>query len=221
MPLDASETEVQNAVKPDPNITKQVTEPDSSSLAGNPRGPQPKKKKGFIPAMVRFFKGTTATGVETKLATNHALAGLGSRHAKNHLGILPKKGITVSPRGPVDFPCRYLGKQGCLVLDCSKQDPILFFTSGSSGTEPASIEQAKKVHFALPINDIQHLKKLGGMGWKGKLIVGWAEAEKEVIDGLRIIGKDPKQNFHITAMKTRDELFNRLIAMGDQIWNIC
>lgn len=173
-----------------------------------------------MPAMLRFFKGTTAKGVETKLATNYALSGLGYRHAKNQLGILPKKGIEVSPSGPVDFQCRYMGKKGCLVLDCSKEEPILFFTS-EPGTRPQKLEDAKKVLFAIPIKDIRHLEKLGGMGWKGKLVVGWAEAGKEVIDGLRIIGKDPKQNFHITAMKMRNQLFNRLVAMGDQVWEIC
>ncbi|KAF3404111.1 hypothetical protein DPV78_002449 [Talaromyces pinophilus] len=213
IPLDASRAEIESAVKPDPIITKQATEPNSHLN-------EKSKKKGFVPAMLRFFRGTTAKGVETKLATNYALAGLGYRNAKNHLGILPKKGLEVSPRGPVDFQCRYMGKKGCLVLDCSKEEPVLFFTS-EPGTQPQNLEDAKKVLFAIPIKDIRHLKKLGGMGWKGKLVVGWAEAEKEVIDGLRIIGKDPKQNFHVTAMKTRDQLFNRLIAMGDQVWDIC
>ncbi|EED19877.1 conserved hypothetical protein [Talaromyces stipitatus ATCC 10500] len=215
IPLDASRAEIESAVRPDPIMTKQATEPDATNEKA-----KRSKKKGFLPAMVRFFKGTTATGIETKLATYYALATLGYRHAKNHLGILPKKGSKATPGGPVDFQCRYQGKKGCLVIDSSKEKPVLFFTT-EPGTEPPTIENAKRVLFAMPVRDIRHLKKLGGMGWKGKLVVGWAETEKEVIDGLRIIGKDPKQNFHITAMKTRDQLFNRLVAMGDQVWDIC
>lgn len=217
IPLDASQAEIENAVKPDPVMMKQATDPESET---DGKSKKAKKRKGFVPAMVKFFKGTTATGVETKLASNYALARLGYGRAKNHLGILPKKGSSPSPRGPVDFHCRYKGKKGTAVIDYSGDEPVLFFTT-EAGIEPPSVENAKKVLFSIPIKDIQHLKKLGGMGWKGKLLVGWAEAEKEVIDGLRIIGKDPRQNFHITAMKTRDELFNRLIAMGQQIWDIC
>ncbi|KAL3710498.1 hypothetical protein TMatcc_004293 [Talaromyces marneffei ATCC 18224] len=193
IPLDASQAEIESAVRPDPMITKQTTEPNAPLR-------EKFKRKGFVPAVLRFFKATTAKGVETKLATNYALAGLDYRHAKNNIGILPKKGLEVSPRGP--------------------EEPVLFFTS-ELGTQPHNVEDTKHVLFAIHIKDICHLKKLGGMGWKGKLVVGWAETEKEAIDGLRIIGKDPKQNFHITTMKTRDQLFNRLVAMGEQVWYIC
>lgn len=55
------------------------------------------------------------------------------------------------------------------------------------------------------------LKKIGGLGWKSKLVVGWA-LDREVADGLEIV--DKKDNHYIvTAMVLRDELFNRLIAM--------
>ncbi|OKL64615.1 hypothetical protein UA08_00569 [Talaromyces atroroseus] len=217
IPLDASKAEIESAAKPDPTIIEQNTEPHPHDDGGKNKAA---KKKGFVPAMFRFFRGTTATGVETKLAANYAMARLGRGHAKTQLGILPRKGFTPSPRGPVDFQCRYKGKKGTAVIDCSGEEPILFFTTEVGSSTP-SIDKAKKVLFSIPIRDIQHLKKLGGMGWKGKLVVGWAETEKEVIDGLRIIGKDPKQNFHITAMKMRDQLFNRLVAMGDQVWDIC
>lgn len=222
VPLDASGADIENAVKPDPAIINQVTEPQ---LHAGDRNEKPANKKGgLIPTMIKMFKGTTATGVETKLAANYAMAGLGRRHAKDHLGILHKKGLTPSPRGPVEFQCRYKGKKGTAVIDCSSDEgAVLFFTSepSSLGPGPPTIANAKKVLFSIPVNDIRHMKKIGGMGWKGKLIVGWAEAEKEVIDGLQIIGKDPKQDFRITAMKTRNQLFNRLAAMGDQVWAFC
>ena len=59
------------------------------------------------------------------------------------------------------------------------------------------------------------------MGWKGKLVVGWALDGKEVVDGLLIIGKMPGQSYHLTALETRNQLFNRLIAIDGQVWTSC
>ena len=57
---------------------------------------------------------------------------------------------------------------------------------------------------------------MGGFGWKGKMVVGWALG-REVVDGLEIV--DREGNHHVlTAIKGRDELLNRLIAMGNQKW---
>ena len=66
------------------------------------------------------------------------------------------------------------------------------------------------------MGDIMELKKVGGYGWKAKLVVGWA-LNREVADGLEIV--DRKGNvIKLTAMPLRDELFNRLVAMGGQKW---
>jgi hypothetical protein len=75
--------------------------------------------------------------------------------------------------------------------------------------------------FQIPVADIREMKKLGGLGWKGKLVVGWALGSKEVVDGLQIVGKDPKESFQLTAMGTRNQLFNRLIAIDGQVWACC
>lgn len=55
-----------------------------------------------------------------------------------------------------------------------------------------------------------------GLGWKAKLVVGWA-LDREVADGLEIVDK-LGNHYVVTAMVLRDELFNRLIAMGGQKW---
>jgi hypothetical protein len=57
---------------------------------------------------------------------------------------------------------------------------------------------------------------MGGLGWKSKLVVGWA-TDRDIADGLVII--DEKGNtWRLTALALRDELFNRLIAIGHQMW---
>ena len=60
------------------------------------------------------------------------------------------------------------------------------------------------------------LKKVGGLGWKSKLVVGWA-LDREIADGLEIVDKSDN-HYIVTAMVLRDELFNRLISMGGQKW---
>lgn len=65
-------------------------------------------------------------------------------------------------------------------------------------------------------NKSQELKKIGGFGWKTKLLVGWATS-REVADGIMIVDKDGNQKL-LTAIALREELFNRLVAMGSQMW---
>lgn len=67
-------------------------------------------------------------------------------------------------------------------------------------------------HFSILVDDIVSLKKLGGLGWKTKLVVGWA-LESQVADGLEIETTDGKKHV-VTAMPRRDEVFNRLASLG-------
>jgi len=62
----------------------------------------------------------------------------------------------------------------------------------------------------------QEIKKVGGLGWKTKLVVGWATS-REIADGLIIVDKDGNIK-QLTAIALREELFNRLVAMGSQMW---
>ena len=63
---------------------------------------------------------------------------------------------------------------------------------------------------------VQEIKKMGGLGWKTKLFVGWA-TDREIADGLLLIDEDGSKTL-LTAVAFRDELFNRLVAMGGQMW---
>ena len=48
------------------------------------------------------------------------------------------------------------------------------------------------------------------------MVVSWATG-REIADGLLIIDKSGKE-YTLTAIPLRDELFNRLIAIGAQMW---
>jgi len=70
--------------------------------------------------------------------------------------------------------------------------------------------------WSIAVADIKEVKKIGGFGWKAKLVVGWA-LDRQVADGIEITDKRGNV-WKATAMPLRDELFNRLVAMGGQKW---
>jgi hypothetical protein len=48
------------------------------------------------------------------------------------------------------------------------------------------------------------------------MVVGWA-TDREIADGILIIDKNGDQKL-LTAIALREELFNRLVAMGHHMW---
>lgn len=98
---------------------------------------------------------------------------------------------------------------------------MLYFTTyQSAGLEDLRIEARKKgsVLFQVPVTEIVELKKTEGLGWKGKLIVELTAGSKEAADGLVVIGGGEGQSFHLTGMRSRNQLFNRLVAIDAQFW---
>ena len=73
-----------------------------------------------------------------------------------------------------------------------------------------------KPEFTIGLADIVEMRKVGGFGWKGKMVIGWALG-REILDGLEIGDRDGNKHI-LTSIKGRDELFNRLIAVGGQKW---
>lgn len=200
--LDASNDEIHDA------IHKDTTETDS---LGSAETEKPKHRHGEH--ILGFFKGTTKTGVETKLGIDKVRAKIGSTHARNHLGILPKPNEQVLS-GPVDFKGRYEGRKGWVFISTAGAVSTLSF-SHTASDNPESPEHRNAI-FTIPIQDITEIKKVGGLGWKAKIAVGWA-TNRTVADGLEITERSGKQ-WKLTAMPLRDELFNRLVAIGGQKW---
>lgn len=200
--LDATDSEIHEAIHEDPN------EKAASDATATEK---PKHRHGE--RILGFFKGTTKTGVETKLGIDKVKAKIGSSNAKNHLGILPKASEQI-PSGPVDFKARYHGHKGWIYISTTGAIPSVSF-SRTAYDRRVDVEIPNAL-FNLPIQDIKELKKIGGLGWKAKLVVGWATG-KTVADGLEITDRTGNV-WRLTAIRLREELFNRLIAMGGQKW---
>ena len=200
--LDASPEEVHDAIHADAADTTATESPT-----------QPKHRHGAH--ILGFFKGTTKTGVEAKLGVDKVRAAVGSKHAKNHLGVLPKAD-DLNPTGPVDFKGRYKGKKGWIYISTTEAVPCVGFSTHSGEGIKDETHELRKPVFSIPIRDIRELKKVGGLGWKAKIIVGWA-TDKTVADGIEIVDKSG-ETWRMTAIQLREELFNRLVAMGGQTW---
>ncbi|KAK0513106.1 hypothetical protein JMJ35_004092 [Cladonia borealis] len=204
--LDASNEEIHDAIHKDP--AEKAAEEHAAA------NPPEKKKHKHGEHILGFFKGTTKTGVDTKFGIDNVRAKLGNKHAKDHLGILPNPNDpTLS--GPVDFKGRYQGQKGWIYVSTNVDIPTVSFSTESSDGTGLQPEKAS-AKFSIPIQDIRELKKIGGLGWKSKIVVGWATG-KTIADGLEIVTRNGETH-KLTAIRLRDELFNRLVAMGGQKW---
>lgn len=215
--IDATHSEVEDLIT--------VDEPSGTEEA-DPHSPT-KKKHGFGSKVMSAFRHTTAGAVEAKLTTDALRAGLGSGHAKEKRGILPTKRALRKRdiEGPVEFKGRYHGRKGAIYIDSSVSpatqspprpaSPCVYFTTHLDENEVVESSPTQPL-WAVSIQDIVEVKKVGGLGWKGKIVVGWATS-REVKDGIDITTKDG-HTYRTTALKERNELFNRLVSMGSQVW---
>ncbi|WPH02793.1 Hypothetical protein R9X50_00566100 [Acrodontium crateriforme] len=210
-PLNATDAEIAAAIAPTETSAKSsAIDIDKSS---HPQ-PQAKKSSKLIGLLKKGVKGT----ISTALGADHIKASAGSSAAKNRLGVVPSKTEDFIS-GPIDFKCRYQGKKGYAYIATRATIPCVAFSRDSGiakeGTSGKEDEELNPV-WSIAIGDIREVKKVGGLGWKSKLVVGWA-LDCEVADGLEIIDKEGKSHV-VTAMLLRDELFNRLVSMGGQKW---
>lgn len=180
-----------------------------------------KPKRRWVFKVLRFVRNTIATAIKGHIAFDRAMAIAGSAHTQNLISMLHKQRWTGAPFGPLKFDAKFERKRGAAVIDSSKQPPVLYFTTyQSAGLDDLRLESRKKgsVLFQIPVTEIQELKKTEGLGWKGKLIVELTAGSKEAADGLIVVSKEAGQSLHLTGMRARDQLFNRLVAIDAQFW---
>ncbi|KAF5856404.1 hypothetical protein ETB97_007454 [Aspergillus alliaceus] len=209
------------------NITPStvITQPSTSLTTQTPKPDLPKaegRKKKWT-KFLKFIGRTIATAMKGHIAFDRAIRLTESTSAKNLIGLLHRQGwITGPPVGPLKFEAKFERKRGTVVIDSSQEQPVLYFTTCQAAKlEDLRLESQKKgaVLFQIPVTEIKELKKTEGLGWKGKLIVELTAGSKESIDGLVISRLEPEyQSYHLTGMRGRNQLFNRLIAMDAQFW---
>lgn len=208
-PLNATKEELDAAMAHDPNTAHETGGSDIDASKNAKHGKAGNKILGF-------FRGTVRGGVQTAMGADVVKAKAGSHHAKNRLGAVPKRNADLKS-GPVEFKSRFQGRKGHVYITTKATIPCVAFSTDSTIEKIGTLER-EDLHplWSIPIGDINEMRKVGGYGWKAKLVVGWAMG-REVADGLEIVTRQGEKT-KVTAMPLRDELFNRLVAMGGQKW---
>ncbi|KAI1773832.1 hypothetical protein F4818DRAFT_449122 [Hypoxylon cercidicola] len=208
-PLNATDEELREAMEHDPHTAHETGGPDIDAAKETKHGKHGRK-------LVNFFKGTTKGAVKTLIGTDHARAKAGSHHAKNRLGAVPRPDAS-NITGPIDFKGRYKGQKGHVYITTKSTIPAVSFSTDET-IENIGSQEREDLHplWTVAINDIAELKKVGGYGWKAKIVVGWSLG-REVADGLEITDRIGNTR-RVTALPMRDQLFNRLVAIGGQKW---
>lgn len=156
-----------------------------------------------------FFKHSSKRAVKLFHKIDKMRASHGSTRAQVRLD-LGQTTREVPDAGPYRFPARYNGASGYLHLATAAATPSVAWQSHDENLETA---------WAVMINDIVDISKVDGMSFKTKHFVQWA-LEKESVMGLKLT-MSTGECYHLDPVVKRDEVFNRLIAMGDQIWEVC
>lgn len=216
-PLNATPGELDAAIdSPNPSATAHETSgSDIDAAKSKSHG-----RKGS--RVLNFFRGTARGVVETAIGADKLKAKAGSDAAKDRLGAVPPQDEAANKSGPVSFKARYHGNRGRVYITAKATIPCVAFSSDGKAVDKSLgdgvVEGDGHVHpaWSVPVAEITEMKKVGGYGWKAKLVVGWALG-KEVADGLEITDR-AGEVWKVTAVPLRDELFNRLVAMGGQKW---
>ncbi|OCH90536.1 hypothetical protein OBBRIDRAFT_730626 [Obba rivulosa] len=202
-----------------------------------------KKKHSAGSKIASLLKRTTKVSIEGGLGIDHLKAKVGSEAAKRRLGAVsppPERvdapdahGAKEADRagdvgeGPTAFSARFRGRRGRVLLVTSAASPCVAFVLdrdldaglvdalGPRDTGEA-VKEKMRPAFAVPLGDVVGVRKIGGFGWKGRLVVGWALG-RPIVDGLEIEERSGKQ-WVVTAITGREELFARLVAVGTQYW---
>lgn len=211
-PLGASELELAEAAAPNDD-TLDDAGGDDVEVTKREGSKEPHK-------LLRFIKGAAKTSVKGAVALDKVRAKLGHDGARNRVGVVPSKRQNAIS-GPYQFDARYLGEKGFLYVDTNAVVPFLAFnklSAKTSGGVSASPPLQLQPVWTMSISDIQEIRKHSGYGFKSKLAAGWA-LDQEISDAIGL--QDRLGNkFAVTAIPQRDAVFNRLIAIGDQKWEM-
>jgi len=170
-------------------------------------------KHRHLSKTVRFFKGNIKAVVGAKLAVDYVRASGGSEKAKGHLGVLPKPKELIYA-GPNEFKARFDGKKGWVYITPNPHPHMLFVFE-----QPSLVENVMKMDPAwkILIADITRLKRAAASSNKlAEKAADWS-GDGELLASVEIDDITGK-TWRFTAIPERDELFNRLIAIGDQKW---
>lgn len=230
IPLNATRKEVADAMYPSDMPKGQVDHSSSPTTANAEQdageGEKEKPKHRHLSKVIMgLLKWSTKATVETKLVVDQVRATAGSHEARGHIGVLPKTKYLIYA-GPAEFVARFDGKRGWLCITSpmhpastfSTTSPRLIFTTTDPRGKHDQLDLFDKSNTLWSINiaDIYRLKRASAFAAKTAEKSAQAQ-DKDLLASLEIEDKMNKV-WRFTAIPERDELFNRLVAVGPQRW---
>ncbi|KAG6016110.1 hypothetical protein E4U43_004239 [Claviceps pusilla] len=223
--IGAPHQDIQEAIEPD---ARSESQPSTHSENADAKDSEDGKSK-TVRRVANAIKRTTRSGVKILLKIDQARASLGQEDATNRLGALQEEPGRVQDAGPVRFPARYQGVKGYAFIMTNKASskasskaasPALRWRSLTAGdtVTGGTSEEAGPTAWTVSLSEIGEMRKMGGLGWKSKAVVGGVLGWR-VTDGLVVTMRDGTER-HLTAVTRRDELFNRLVALGGHKWEM-
>lgn len=223
IPLKVSRHEVEQAVQPSSKASEHdghSSPPNTGNQADNEKG-DPKHR--HLSKVIMFFKGNSKSVVNTKLAVDHIRAATGSNEARGRLGVLQEqKNLTYA--GPSSFKARFNGEKGWLHIKSSATStttdstkPHLIFTTEDPRYHDIDLSNKDKFLWSIAVDDIHRLKRASAFVSKPIEKAVDLSGDTELLSSLEIVDEREK-TWQFTAIPERDELFNRLIALGKQRW---
>jgi len=171
-------------------------------------------KHRHLSKAIRFLKGNAKTLVGAKLAVDHVRASAGSEKAKGHLGVIPKPKRLIYA-GPSEFKARLGGKSGWLFITTAGSGSHMLFLN----ERPSLVDNPLELpaSWEIPINNITQLRRATASSSKFvEKATAWS-GDGELLGSLELKDGTGK-TWRFTALPERDELFNRLVAVGCQKW---
>jgi hypothetical protein len=226
-PLGIPDAELEETVARDNDVIQNAGGEDNEVTSSSSSRHGGKKSSSKI---LGFVRGVVKSGVRAAEGVDRMRAKAGNEGAKNRVGVIPSNRHK-PVAGPVEFDAWFKGEKGFLCLTTTTTPtPILAFNKISAtmknqqlaeGIDHAVRENGEvdlQTVWSIPVAEIAEMRKHSGYGFKSKLVAGWGVG-KQLNDSLGIVDWGGN-SFAVTAIPHRDELFNRLVAVGEQNWEI-
>lgn len=216
----------------DKSYAQQPDKGEEEGEEGEGGGDEDSPKHPKLSKLINGLKSNIKGAVHVKSGIDHVRAKTtNSASAKEKVGVLvPKRKFIYA--GPSEFNARYQGKSGWIYIINTphtksdpttisgrneiynktnlNQDKIIFNTQVQGNTADPILE--------VRLDDIVRLKRVKA---SPGMLVGKAtemSSDKEVLDSVEIEVRGREEPIKFTAVLERDELFNRLVAVGGQRW---
>lgn len=170
-----------------------------------PAQPPPDRVQRFV----GFVKRISKRGVKVVNKIDEMKAKDGNENAQQRLDLGQTTNSSEVMAGPIRFPACYEDNNGYLYVSTAENKPYVRW-----GRSEKDLEH----EWAVLVDDIADLSKVDGINSTHQKFIRGV-LDKDAIDGIAITVKDGTR-YHISKVVRRDVLFNRLIGLGNQVWEL-